>query len=113
MPNKRRDPLATVFNVQMTGRKRRESATVGGKTNMAVDSAFHKAILLGASSPNVMCKIVMRAYASVADTVWRATDRQPVGRSETRGSMTAVRVGVPIHPRARLAIVMPSCVAAT
>src|SRR2546425_4251932 len=109
----RSDALATALSDQMNGLNTRENAAVGGTVTRAVGSALHNAMLLGASSPKMICRAVIRPKASAAEIVCCAAGRKVVGRSPSSGSISVATNGSPIHPRPRLAMVMPSWVAAT
>ena len=81
-------------------------------TTRAVDSGLHNATLLGASSPTMMCRAVIRTKASVPATAKAVASRRATGSAATSGSSSRATAGSPIHPSPRLAIVIPNCVAA-
>src|SRR3989475_13158421 len=100
----RSDPLATALSDQMNGLNTRENATVGGTVTSAVGSALQNAMLLGASSPKIMCRAVIRPNASAAEIVCCAAGREVVGRPSSSGSISVATNGSQIHPQPRLAM---------
>jgi hypothetical protein len=85
---------------------------MGRATKKAVRSGFCRAMDLGASSPATTWRKVMQMNAMAAAMEWAAAPIQDSGRNCRRGTNRWARAGSPIHPRARLAMVMPSWVAA-
>ena len=59
-----------------------------------------------------MCSVVMTVKAMATATAWALICGQMPGSQLKAGSIRRARAGSPIQPSARLASVMPSCVAA-
>ena len=69
-------------------------------------------MVFGTSSPSTMCSAVMPMNAIATATVCAVAREIMGGSDENAGSMIVATAGSPTQPSPRLAIVMPSCVAA-
>ena len=96
----------------MNGQKTRMNSSVGRATSSDTFSDCCSATVLGASSPSTMCSAVMRTNERTTLRVCAMPSASRSPSSANDGSNSLASAGSPIHPRARLAIVMPSCVAA-
>ena len=103
---------AVPWTMRMNGHSAVVKSSSGLTSQMAVVSARSSAIHFGVSSPKTISTPVMmvNAIATAMECAVAAASR--AGRKATDGSMSDARAGSPIQPRPRLAIVMPSCVAA-
>ena len=100
------------FSSVMNGQKVRMNRRVGVATSSAVPSGFCRATVLGASSPKTMCSAVMKANAIATAAECDPACAQGAGTPCSVGSISRAMAGSPIQPRPRLAMVIPSCVAA-
>ncbi len=88
------------------------NSSVGLATSSETISGCCRATDLGASSPSTMCSAVMIENDSTTLMVWAMPTASRSPNSAKTGSNSFASAGSPIQPRARLEIVMPSCVAA-
>ncbi len=100
------------FSARMNGLKTRRKSSVGFATMSDVCSGYCSAMVLGASSPSTMWSAVMMLKAIANAIVWEVATEIGVGRWRSSGSSIDASAGSPIQPSPRLAIVMPSWVAA-
>ena len=78
----------------------------------AVPSLRCKAIDLGTSSPRTIWNSVIRKKLMAIAALWASSVAAMPPENANSGSMRCAREGSPIQPNARLARVIPSCVAA-
>ena len=100
------------FSSRMNGQKAFMKSSVGLTTHSAVASARSSAMVFGASSPSTMCRAVMMANAIATAMLCAVVSAMAAGRNASAGWISEASAGSPIQPRPRLAIVMPSWVAA-
>jgi len=96
----------------MNGQNTRMKSSSGRTSQIAVASGRSSAIHFGASSPNTISAAVMIAKAIVTAMLCAVATASCAGRNESAGSKTDASAGSAIQPRPRLAMVMPSWVAA-
>ena len=104
--------LPVTFMDTVKGRVNQVNTSSGRASSSAVRSGICRAIVLGISSPKTTCMKVMSMKAAVTASVWAVTNRQASGIRSSSGSISRARAGSPTKPRAILARVMPSWVAA-
>jgi hypothetical protein len=96
----------------MNGQKMRMNTSSGRTSQIAVASGRSSAIHFGASSPKTISAAVMIANAIATAMLCAVAAARWAGRKDRAGSNTEASAGSAIQPRPRLAIVIPSCVAA-
>jgi hypothetical protein len=102
----------SVFSAVMNGHNTRMKISVGRVTSSAVDSGCCSATVFGASSPSTMCSAVMIENEMTTAIVCAVIVETYDPSARNGGSMKAASAGSPTQPRPRLAMVMPSWVAA-
>ncbi len=75
-------------------------------------SGYCSATVFGASSPSTICSAVMIENAMAIAIVCDVATEIGAGSHRSSGSSSDASAGSPTHPSPRLAMVMPSCVAA-
>ncbi len=111
-PNSRTTPLPAPFINTMNGRMTFENHSSGWATHRLTASGRCRAMALGASSPKITCRNVIAAKATTVAILCAAIHAPCWGKKPNAGSISRAKVGSPTQPKARLASVMPSCVAA-
>ena len=96
----------------MNGHSVRMKISMGLTSHRAVTSARSSAIHFGASSPSTICTAVMTVNATATLMLCAVVTATCAGRKSNEGCRNEASAGSPIHPSPRLAMVMPSCVAA-
>ena len=102
----------TLFMNAIKGRKTRANNRRGRETKNTASSGRCKAIDLGTNTPRMICPAVMIVKLMITANVCVRTSAAGPPIQANSGSIRCARDGSPIHPNARLASVMPSCVAA-
>ena len=96
----------------MNGENTRMNSSSGCTSQIAVASGRSSAIHFGASSPNTISAAVMIANAIATAMLCAVATARCAGRNESAGSNSVASAGSASQPSPRLAIVMPSWVAA-
>ena len=104
--------MAVPLIMRVNGRVSREKTTRGPASHKAVRSGACRAKFFGMSSPKATCIKVISKRARAVAAVWMATALQVSRRNSNQGATSLAKAGSPTQPRAILASVTPSCVAA-
>ena len=96
----------------MNGHSERMNSSSGLTTHIAVISDRSSAIHFGVSSPKTISTAVIVVNAIATAMVCAVAAATYGGRNSIGRSIIDASAGSPIQPRPRLAIVIPSCVAA-
>ena len=101
-------PCAVPCTMRMKGQNTRMNSSSGCTSQSAVASGRSSAIHFGVSSPNTISMAVIMAKA-IATAMLCAVAAATIGGNAPSGrSISEASAGSAIHPRPRLAIVMPS-----